>query len=65
MRTKGLQSSITLIPITQNTGGGQAPVVISSGGGGGTQTVIIPGPSEGQVLNSLFKRMLLTSLSAT
>ena len=57
------QSSVTLIPITQNTGG-QAPMVVSSPGGG-TQTIVMPGPTEGQVLNSLFKKMLLTSLSAT
>lgn len=57
------QSSITLIPITQNTSG-QSPMVYSSPSGG-TQMVVMPGPSEGQVLNSLFKSILLTSLSAT
>lgn len=56
------QSSITLIPILQG-GNNQAPMVISSPGG--TETVILPGPTEGQVLNSLMKNILLTSLSAT
>jgi hypothetical protein len=44
-------------------GGGQRPVYIPVGGGGGT--VIMPGPTEGQVVNSLMKTMLLTNLSAT
>lgn len=57
------QNSVTLIPISSG-GSSQKPVVISSPGGG-TQTVIVPGPTEGQVLNSLYKNILLTSLSAT
>lgn len=56
------QSSITLIPILQG-GNNQAPMVISSPGG--TETIVLPGPTEGQVLNSLMKNILLTSLSAT
>lgn len=61
------QSSVTLIPILQGNGGSQ-PMVISSGGGGaggGGQTVVMSGPSESEVLNSLMKSILLTSLSAT
>jgi len=56
------QSSITLIPISQG-GNNQTPMVISSPGG--TETIVLPGPTEGQVLNSLMKNILLTSLSAT
>lgn len=47
-------------------GGQQRPQVISvGGGGGGGQTIMLPGPSGGQVLNSLLKTMLLTNLSGT
>jgi murein DD-endopeptidase MepM/ murein hydrolase activator NlpD len=46
-------------------GGGQKPVFIPVGGGEGGGTVIMPGPTEGQVVNSLMKTMLLTNLSAT
>lgn len=46
--------------------GQQRPQVISvGGGGGGGQTIMLPGPSGGQVLNSLLKTMLLTNLSGT
>lgn len=61
------QSSITYIPILMGSSGGstqQRPVVISGGGGGGG-TVILPGPTEGQVVNSLMKTMLLTNLSGS
>lgn len=61
------QSSITYIPIMMGSSGGsvqQRPVVISAGGGGGG-TVLLPGPSEGQVVNSLMKTMLLTNLSGS
>lgn len=61
------QSSMTYIPIMMgNTGSSsqQRPVVISGGGSSGGGTVILPGPSEGQVVNSLMKTMLLTNLSA-
>lgn len=61
------QSSITYIPIMMGSSGGsvqQRPVVISGGGGGGG-TVILPGPTEGQVVNSLMKTMLLTNLSGS
>jgi hypothetical protein len=61
------QSSITLIPMMMGGGGGgsqQRPMVISSGGGGGGTTILPPIP-EGQVLNSLFKTILLTNLSGT
>ncbi len=64
------QSSVTIIPIMmggdQGGGGGQQqkPVFIPVGGGGGGGTVILPGPSEGAILNSLWKTMLLTNLSA-
>lgn len=55
-----------IMPILIGGGGGgqQRPVFIPVGGGGGG-TVIIPGPTEGQVVNSLMKTMLLTNLSAT
>jgi murein DD-endopeptidase MepM/ murein hydrolase activator NlpD len=62
------QSSTTIVPILMSAGGGgqQKPQVISvSGGGGGGQTIMLPGPSGGQVLNSLLKTMLLTNLSGT
>jgi|688.fasta_scaffold03301_32 murein DD-endopeptidase MepM/ murein hydrolase activator NlpD len=62
------QSSITYIPIMMGSSGGgsspQRPVIISGGGGGGG-TVILPGPTEGQVVNSLMKTMLLTNLSGS
>lgn len=60
------QSSVTIIPMMMGGGGGgsqQRPIVISSGGGGGT--TIMPPVPQGQVLNSLFKTMLLTNLSGT
>jgi murein DD-endopeptidase MepM/ murein hydrolase activator NlpD len=62
------QSSTTIVPILMSAGGGQQrPQVISvgGGGGGGGQTIMLPGPSGGQVLNSLLKTMLLTNLSGT
>ena len=62
------QSSVTVMPImmgSQGGGGQQRPVYIPVGGGGGGGTMIIPGPTEGQVVNSLMKTMLLTNLSAT
>jgi len=60
------QSSVTLIPMMMGGGGGsqQRPMVISSGGGGGG-TMVMPPVPEGQVLNSLFKTILLTNLSGT
>ena len=55
-----------IMPIMMGGGsGGQKPVFIPVGGGGGGGTVIMPGPTEGQVVNSLMKTMLLTNLSAT
>jgi murein DD-endopeptidase MepM/ murein hydrolase activator NlpD len=55
-----------IMPIMMGGGGGQQrPVFIPVGGGGGGGTVIMPGPTEGQVVNSLMKTMLLTNLSAT
>jgi hypothetical protein len=60
------QSSVTLIPMIISSGTSQQrPVVVSSGGGGGGGgTVIMPPPPQGVLLNSLFKTMLLTNLSA-
>ncbi len=62
------QSSMTYIPIFFGSSGGgsspQRPVIISGGGGGGG-TVVLPGPTEGQVVNSLMKTMLLTNLSGS
>jgi murein DD-endopeptidase MepM/ murein hydrolase activator NlpD len=61
-----LQQVTTIIPMMMgNQGGGQQkPIFIPVGGGGGG-TVIMPGPSEGQLVNSLMKTMLLTNLSAS
>lgn len=55
-----------IMPILMGGGGGgqQKPVFIPVGGGGGG-IVALPGPTEGQVVNSLMKTMLLTNLSAT
>jgi hypothetical protein len=59
------QSSITLMPILMGGGGSQQrPIVIAGEGGGGGTTIMPPIP-EGQVLNSLFKTILLTNLSGT
>ncbi len=62
------QSSMTYVPIFFGSSGGgsspQRPVIISGGGGGGG-TVVLPGPTEGQVVNSLMKTMLLTNLSGS
>jgi hypothetical protein len=59
------QSSVVLMPIALPTSGegGSAPVIIS--GGGGTQIIKSPGPSSGEVVNSLMKTMLLTNLSGS
>ena len=61
------QSSVTLMPIIMGGSGGssqQRPIVIAGSGGGGGTTIMPPIP-EGQVLNSLFKTILLTNLSGT
>ena len=62
------QSTVTIIPMMMGGGGGgggqQRPMVISSGGGGGGTTIMPPVP-QGQVLNSLFKTLLLTNLSGS
>jgi hypothetical protein len=59
------QSTTTIIPMMMSSGGSQQRPVVISGGGGGGQTIMLPGPSGGQVLNSLLKTMLLTNLSGT
>ena len=47
-------------------GGSSQPVNIpSGGGGGGGGTTVLSGPSEGEVVNSLIKTLLLTNLSAS
>jgi murein DD-endopeptidase MepM/ murein hydrolase activator NlpD len=58
------QSSTTIVPILMSSGGGgqQRPQVISVPGAPG-ETIVLPGPSGGQVLNSLLSSMLLTNLS--
>lgn len=56
------RETITFIPMAQ--GSNNSPMIISTGAGGG-ETIFLPGPSESQVLNSLFKTMLLTNLSST
>jgi len=60
----GGQSSVLIMPMIMSSGeSSQRPMVVSSGGGGGG-TVIMPPPPQGVLLNSLFKTMLLTNLSA-
>lgn len=62
------QSQVMVIPISQDPvsqGGPQRPVVINAGNGGGGGTMIMPSPPASQVLNSLFKTALLTTLSST
>jgi hypothetical protein len=54
--------TVTLIPISQ--GSNSSPVQVTAGSGGGGM-VVMPGPSQAQILNSLFKTMLLTNLSST
>jgi hypothetical protein len=56
-----------IMPILMGGGGGgqQKPVFIPVGGGEGGGTVIMPGPDEGQLVNSLMKTILLTNLSAS
>ncbi len=46
-------------------GGSSQPVYIPVGGGDGGGTSLPSGPSEGQVVNSLMKTLLLTNLSAS
>lgn len=59
-------ASTTVMPILMGSQGGQQkPVVIPVGGGGQGSTIIIPAPSEGDIVNSLMKTFLLTNLSAT
>ena len=61
------QSSTTIVPIMMGGGGGggkQKPGFIPVGGGGGGGNMIASGPTQGQVVNSLMKTMLLTNLSA-
>jgi murein DD-endopeptidase MepM/ murein hydrolase activator NlpD len=59
------QSTTTIVPMMMGSGGGQRrPQVISVPGSPG-QTIMLPGPTDGQLVNSLFKTMLLTSLSGS
>ena len=59
------QSSTLIVPMMMGSGGGQRrPQVISVPGAPG-QTIMLPGPTNGQLVNSLFKTMLLTSLSGS
>jgi hypothetical protein len=46
-------------------GGSSQPVNVPSGGGDEGRTATLPGPSEGEVVNSLIKTLLLTNLSAS
>lgn len=57
------QNKTVVLPIVQGSGK-QTPRVISSPSSG-QKTVLMPGPSELQVLNSLYKTMLLTQLSSS
>jgi len=60
------QSSITIMPIAvgQNRGN-QKPVVVSSNGNNKEVSIIASGPTSGEIVNDLFKTMLLTNLSGT
>jgi hypothetical protein len=59
------QSSTLIVPMMMGSGRGQRrPQVISVPGAPG-QTIMLPGPTDGQLVNSLFKTMLLTSLSGS
>jgi murein DD-endopeptidase MepM/ murein hydrolase activator NlpD len=59
------QSSTLIVPMMMSSGGGQRrPQVISVPGARG-ETIVLPGPTDGQLVNSLFKTMLLTSLSGS
>jgi hypothetical protein len=59
------QSTTTIVPMMMGSGGGQRrPQVISVPGTPG-ETIVLPGPTDGQLVNSLFKTMLLTSLSGS
>ena len=59
-----LQTNRTVVlPVVQGSGK-QTPRIISTPSSG-QQTVLMPGPSETQVLNSLFKTILLTQLSSS
>ena len=59
------QSTTTIVPMMMSSAGGQRrPQVISVPGAPG-QTIVLPGPTDGQLVNSLFKTMLLTSLSGS
>jgi murein DD-endopeptidase MepM/ murein hydrolase activator NlpD len=61
------QSSMTYVPILMGSNGSstqQRPVIIMNGDSSGGGTIVLPGPTEGQVVNSLMKTMLLTNLSA-
>lgn len=62
-----MQQMTTIIPMMMGSPGGgqQKPVFIPVGGGSGGGTIVLPGPDEGQVVNSLMKTMLLTNLSAS
>lgn len=60
------QSSVTIVPIAVGSNNQQKPVVISGGSGGKQgETVVLPGPSSGEIVNQLFKTMLLTNLSGS
>lgn len=59
------QSSVVLMPIALPSSGGKSAPVVISAGGGGTQIIPLPGPSSGEVVNSLMKTMLLTNLSGS
>jgi murein DD-endopeptidase MepM/ murein hydrolase activator NlpD len=57
-------SSTTIVPMMMGSGGQQRPQVISVPGAPG-ETIVLPGPSSGALVNSLFKTMLLTNLSGS
>ena len=61
------QSSMTFVPIMMGSNGSSSPQrpVIITGGDSGGGTIILPGPTEGQIVNSLMRTMLLTNLSGS
>lgn len=59
-------STTTIMPIMMGSRGvQQKPVIIPMGGGNQGSTIVLPPPSEGQIVNSLMKTFLLTNLSST
>jgi murein DD-endopeptidase MepM/ murein hydrolase activator NlpD len=59
-------STTTIMPIMMGSRGvQQKPIIIPMGGGDKGSAIVLPPPSEGQIVNSLMKTLLLTNLSST